>query len=254
MIPTIIIGNWKEHPSSVREAKALFSQVKRKVARIPKVEFRVAVPFVFLYPLTDGTAKSKVKCGVQTVSAHAGGAHTGDVSALMAKSAGASFALVGHSESRASGDTDEIVNKKMLAALGAGLEVVLCIGERERDQDAVYLQFLTAQLESAFQGVLPRDLSKIAIAYEPVYAIGKSADFALTGSDVHEMVIFIRKFLTEKFNRSRAESMPVLYGAAVEKDNAHDLIVRGTVNGLLIGHASLDAEQFAQIGQLVRSI
>lgn len=251
MKKALIVGNWKANPNSVVEAKKILAQIKAKSSRIKNVECWVSVPHVFLGNLALQHGKSRLKLGVQSVSQFSGGSHTGEVTALMAKSTGAIFTLVGHSERRSMGETDEEVNKKVISALGAGLEVVLCVGEIERDLEGAYLSYVTRQLESAFEGILPRDLGKIHIAYEPVFAIGKSSEHALKSTDVHEMVIFIRKFLTERFNRTRAESMRIIYGAAVEHENAHDLVLHGNVDGLLVGHASLDADEFAQISRLV---
>jgi triosephosphate isomerase len=251
MKKALIVGNWKANPSTALEAKKLLKQIKQKTARIRNADCWIAAPYIFVSDLRGGVSRGKLKIGVQYVSQFGGGSHTGEVTASMAKSVGASFAIVGHSERRALGETDEEINKQIMSALGAGLEVVLCVGEKERDLEGVYLSFITKQLEKAFTGIVPRDLGKIHIAYEPVYAIGKTSDFALKSSDVHEMVIFIRKFLSERFNRTRAESMRVLYGASVERDNAHDLVRNGNVDGLLVGHASLDAEEFATISQLV---
>jgi triosephosphate isomerase len=142
------------------------------------------------------------------------------------------------------------VNKKVLAALGSGLDVVLCIGENERDSDGAYLNVIRTELDIALRGVLPRDLFKIAVAYEPVFAIGKSAAEAMNGEQVQEMVIFIRKLFTERFNRSRADAMPILYGGSVDDTNAGNIYTLGTVDGFLLGRASLDPVIVQQIIKL----
>jgi triosephosphate isomerase len=190
---------------------------------------------------------SKPQIGVQDVSSSLGGAYTGEVSAAMTANLGAKFTIIGHSERRALGETNAIVNKKILAALSAGLEVVLCIGEQTRDHDGFYLGYLRDELDSAFQSVLPRDLPRIMIAYEPIYAIGRSAADAMSGQEVHEMVIFIRKYLAEKFNRSRADATTILYGGSVEGSNAESILKEGMVDGFLVGRASLDPNMFMEI-------
>lgn len=236
----LIVGNWKSHPATLAEAKRIYTSLKSKVSTLRGAEFLFAVPHPYLHPLNGGKKGGKIKLGVQDVSFATGGSHTGEVAASMSASIGASFAIVGHSERRILGETNEMINKKVLAALGSGLDVVLCIGEKERDLEGAYLLFLKNQLDTAFQGVIPRDLSKIIIAYEPVFAIGKSAAEAMSGSEVQEMAIFIRKFLTEKFNRSRADSMSILYGGSVDDTNAKNIFTTGGVDGFLLGRASLD--------------
>lgn len=251
MKKSLIVGNWKANPGTIQEAKKLYAAIKRNTLRLRTSECWLAVPYPYLSALKGVAARAQPLLGVQSVSEFGGGSHTGEVTARMVKSAGATFTILGHSERRALGETDEEINKKIIAALGADLDVVLCVGEKERDLEGVYLTAIAKQLETAFLGVTPRDLGKIHIAYEPVFAIGKSAEFALKSSDVHEMVIFIRKFLSERFNRTRAESMNILYGAAVERENAHDLVTQGNVDGLLVGHASLDPNEFGTISRLV---
>lgn len=246
----LIVGNWKSYPATLTEAKKIFEKLKNRVGKSQNVQFRLAVPHPYLHPLGGGKKKGKIQLGVQDVSFASGGAHTGEVAASMSDSVGATFSIIGHSERRAQGEGNDIVNKKVLAALASGLDVVLCIGEVTRDPEGAYLGFVRDELESAFQGILPRDLSKIVIAYEPVFAIGKSAAEAMSGEGVQEMVIFIRKLLTEKFNRSRADSMPILYGGSVDESNAKNIYTVGMVDGFLLGRASLDPDTVQRIVKL----
>ena len=246
----LLVGNWKSYPATLPEAKKIFTRMKAKLSKVSGVDFRLAVPYPYVYALTEGKKKGRILVGTQDVSHATGGAHTGEVAASMGASVGASFAIVGHSERRAQGETNDIVNKKVLAALGSGMDVVLCIGEKERDLEGAYFTFLKQELDSAFQGILPKDLSKIIIAYEPVFAIGKSAAEAMNGSDVQQMVIFIRKFLTERFNRSRADSTPILYGGSVDETNAKSIYSEGAIDGFLLGRASLDPAVVSTIVKL----
>lgn len=249
----LIVGNWKQHPATLSDAKRLYQSIKIKASKAPTVDVRIAAPHAFIHSLTGGKKTSKPQIGVQDVSAFSGGAYTGEVSASMAANVGAKFAIVGHSERRALGESNAIVNKKVLAALGAGLEVVLCIGEQTRDHDGFYLGFLKDELDAAFQAVTPRDLSRIIIAYEPIFAIGKSAADAMSGQEVHEMVIYIRKCLAEKFNRSRADATTILYGGSVEGSNAESILKEGMVDGFLVGRASLDPHTFMEIIQFTKN-
>ncbi len=248
----LIVGNWKQHPATLTDAKRLYQSIKTKASKAPQVDIRIAAPHTFIQPLTGGKKTSKPQIGVQDVSASLGGAYTGEVSAAMAANVGARFAIVGHSERRALGETNAIVNKKVLAALSAGLEVILCVGEQTRDHDGFYLGYIKDEIDSAFLGVLPRDLPRIVIAYEPIFAIGKTAADAMSGQDVHEMVIYIRKCLSEKFNRSRADATTILYGGSVEGTNAESILREGMVDGFLVGRASLDPQVFMEIIQFAK--
>lgn len=250
----LIVGNWKQHPATLTDAKRLYQSIKTKASKVPQVDVRIAAPHPFIQPLTGGKKTSKPQVGVQDVSASLGGAYTGEVSASMAANVGARFAIVGHSERRALGETNVIVNKKVLAALGAGLEVVLCVGEPTRDPDGFYLGYIKDELDSAFQAVTPRDLSRIIIAYEPIYDIGKSAADAMSGQEVQEMVIYIRKCLSEKFNRSRADATTILYGGSVDGSNAEGILQEGMVDGFLVGRASLDAQVFQEVIQVAKKV
>ena len=185
--------------------------------------------------------------GAQTLSAHTDGAHTGEVSAKTLKKVGALFALVGHSERRIAGDTQEIVHAQLERAIEAGLTPILCIGEREREHDGEHFELLEAQLTSALGNIPKNSLKKLIVAYEPVWAIGRHAIDAMKPSELQEMVIFIRKVLAETLDRAVALKTPVLYGAAVEVENAALLIHEGGVNGLLVGHASVQVERFLEI-------
>jgi triosephosphate isomerase len=164
----------------------------------------------------------------------------------MAKSAGAAFALIGHSERRAMGESDEAIRAAFAAAAGAGLVPILCVGELERQADGSHVAFVAAQLHSALRGTQSL-AGKIAVAYEPVWAIGQAADAAMKPADVREMAIFIRKTLADILGRQSALRAPILYGGSVEPQNAAALIEEGDVSGLLVGHASADITSFLEI-------
>ena len=165
----------------------------------------------------------------------------------MLRDAGASMVIVGHSERRAIGETNELVRAQVVNASQAGLGVVLCVGEVERDPSGAYFSYVATQLSSALKDVSPAAHAKLVVAYEPVWAIGKSAADALQPQDVQEMIIFIRKILTEIFDRPIAATIPILYGGSVEPENAGDLMRGGGVSGFLVGHASTTLESFIGI-------
>ncbi|MES2202979.1 MAG: triose-phosphate isomerase family protein [Patescibacteria group bacterium] len=238
---SLVIANWKMYIESPEVARAWVAKVGR-AKKDAEVWAAVPAPFIPLF------AKSALSVGAQTVSrldaAHH--AHTGEVSATMVKNSGASFTLVGHSERRAAGDTNEAVHAQFAAALKAGLTVVLCVGEQARSQDGAHFTYIEEQLRSAFAGAQSL-AKKVAVAYEPVWAIGKSAEHAMKPPQIEETVIFIRKVLAEVLGRTAALKVPVLYGGSVEPANAHALRYEGGVGGFLIGHASASPEEFLEI-------
>jgi triosephosphate isomerase len=241
----IVIGNWKMNPGSVGEAKKLFDKSVRIVRTLKKTDVVLAVPFIYL-PLLKSSSKN-LFLGAQDVFWEEKGAYTGEISSEQLAKLGVSYVLVGHSERRALGDTDEIVNRKMRAVLHAGLTPVLCIGEHTHDAHGKYLSFLQNQIRSAFHKVSRGNLSRILVAYEPIWAIGKSAGDAMKSGEVHETVLYIQKILSEIYGREATKKVRIIYGAAVEADNTTDLIRNGNVRGLLPGHASLSAETFGLI-------
>jgi triosephosphate isomerase (TIM) len=182
------------------------------------------------------------------------GSYTGEVSAPMLASIGTEYVIVGHSERRARGENNEIVNRKVRVALLEGIDVVLCIGEEARDHGGEYLLFLTEELISALSGLKKDSLKHIAIAYEPIWAIGKTSKDAMKPSDMHEMSLFIRKILTDRYDRATALSVPILYGGSVEVENSETLLRGGEIDGFLVGHASLDPESFKEILALASAL
>lgn len=239
----LVVGNWKMNPATLTEAKILFAKVKRAAAGLRNVETVLCPPFIFL----SSFSSVGVKLGAQDVFWQNGERFTGEISPEMLKDLGVSYCLVGHSERRAIGETDEAVSKKVNAALREGLKVVVCIGERERDSSGVYFNFLKDQLKKSLAGVPLRFLSDLIIAYEPVWAIGKSFRESMSPADIRETSIFIRKVLSDIYDRTSAASVHIIYGAAVEPENVAAVLKEGEVAGVLVGHKSLEADDFIAI-------
>lgn len=235
------------NPASLIEAKKIFSGIKKTAGRLKNVQTVICPPNVFLSELNKLYSGHRMSLGAQDVFWEKRGAYTGEVSADEIKSVGGKFVIVGHSERRAYGETNEIVNKKVIASLKAGLNVILCIGESKRDSHALYLKFLTEELESALSGVSRKELANLIVAYEPIWAIGKSAKDAISSHEMHEMYIFVKKTITEIFDKKSAAKVPVLYGGSAEPDNAEMLLAQSEIDGFLVGRASLNAEKFSKI-------
>lgn len=241
-----IVGNWKMNPDTLLTAKAVFSASERVAKKARKVTVIVAPPAPYLSVLSRGTKKKAFLCA-QDVHSAPDGAHTGSVSARQVRQAGASYTIVGHSERRKEGDTDEVIAQKTLTALDAGLKVILCVGELERDEHGAYLQEVSQKISAVFSLVPKKYISDVIVAYEPSWAIGKGYDSALSPQGIHEMIIFIKKTISEIIGREEAMRIPVLYGGSVDFNNAQAILSDGEVSGLLIGRQSLDTDAFSSI-------
>lgn len=239
------IGNWKMDPPTRREAELLFSSLAQELGaqQAKGVEVVVCPPFIWL-PLIAEYAESGTgyALGAQNVFHEKKGAHTGEVSLAMLKSMGVSYVIVGHSERRALYETNAIVAAKLKLVLEAGLKAVLCVGEKERVGD--WHEFLKEEVEEALAVVDPGELEHLIIAYEPIWAIGGSETD--TPDDALGMAVFIRKLMQERFGE-RGGSVPVLYGGSIEADNVAPFALQEGIDGVLVGHASRDAGQFARI-------
>lgn len=238
----LIIGNWKMNPGTKQSARRLFKDVQKGVARIRDVDVAVAPPDVFL-SLFDKT-KRPVLCA-QNVHWEKLGPRMGEVSVVMFKDIGVKEIIVGHSDRRAAGETNEEVNKKIHTVLKEGLTAILCVGEQKRDTGARYFNFIEKQIHEACAGVAKTKMSQLVIAYEPIWAIGTGKN--ATPNDAHEMKIFIQKVLTHLYGRNVAMRVRILYGGSVNAKNAEALLTEGMVNGFLVGGASLRSEEFIEI-------
>ncbi len=241
----LIVANWKAYVEDFTKAKHLMSAAKRVASR-SKAAIVVAPPAPFLGALAIGN-RTKVAFSAQDVSVTTGGAQTGESTARANMAAGATYAIIGHSERRASGDTNQIVAEKLSHALAQGLTPILCVGEKERDSEGRYLAFIREELRSALGAVAVKDRSKIVIAYEPIWAIGKHAKDAIRPHDLTEMVLYIKKVLAELLPGKSAVRAQILYGGSVEPEGARDLAAASGIDGVLVGHASTDAAQFSAI-------
>ncbi len=236
-----IVGNWK-----MNGARAMLSEARaidRGAARYPGVRVGIAPPFTLVAAMAEALQAAQV--GAQDCHAEASGAFTGDVSAPMLGDAGAQFVIVGHSERRAlHGESDAVVRAKAEAALAAGLEVIVCVGETEAERDAGQAEaIVTAQL----LGSLPQGdeaAARVTVAYEPVWAIGTGRVPSL--DDVAAMHGAIRAQLGTIYGAGGA-SVQILYGGSVNAKNAAELLAVNEVGGALVGGASLAAESFLAI-------
>lgn len=250
----LIAANWKMTPPTVNEAKkkaVAFKAIAKKYQKAPKgkasLQVLVCPPYPFIGELKAAFKNSPACVGAQDVSQFDGGSKTGEVASTMIQSLGASHVVVGHSERRAAGDTDEIVAVKLGQVIRMKMQAILCIGEKERDAEGEYLNVIKAQLKASLSRLSNADFAQVIIAYEPVWAIGRTDNVALSGHDLHQMVIYIRKMLRDLYNDSIASATKILYGGSVTPDNAEDIIWNGEVDGLLIGRASFEPVSYEAI-------
>jgi triosephosphate isomerase len=239
-----IAGNWKMNttlPEAVELARAVVAKVG---AGITDVDVAVCPPYISLAAVADALKGSNVKLGAQDVHWEAKGAFTGKVSCAMLKSVGCTYVIIGHSEQRTYfNETNQTVNKKVKAALAAGLLPIVCVGETldERKSGKLF-NVVEGHVRGGFEGVSKEDAKKCTIAYEPVWAIGTGE--VATPAQANEMHIFIRTLLAKLYDEPTAHAMRIQYGGSMKPDNAKELLALSDVDGGLIGGASLKAPDF----------
>jgi triosephosphate isomerase len=244
-----IIGNWKENPSTIKDALALVSSITKKYKAREGLTVAVAPPFVYLTEAAKKIGPKKINqtifLAAQNLSTEPMGAFTGEVSAMQLRSIGTEFVIIGHSERRAMGETDEMILKKVQQALKSKLTPVVCIGEKERDTQGSFFTFVEKQVKAIASVITAADIKKIVIAYEPIWAIGTGK--TATPADVKEMQLFLFTILTKLYDKPTAAKVKIIYGGSVKPDNAKALHAEGGMDGFLVGGASLKADDFIKI-------
>lgn len=242
----LVIANWKAYVEDLGKAKELFTASKKIAMGRNTIVLAPPAPLLGALAVRN---KSAVAFAAQDVSATSGGAQTGEATAPAYAAAGATYAIVGHSERRAAGETNALVAEKIAHALAHGLTPALCVGERERDEEGHYLSFVREELVEALTPLSLKERSRVIVAYEPIWAIGKTAADAIAGNDLAEMVLYIRKVLAELLPGKSSRNSLVLYGGSVEPENARDLAADSGIDGFLVGHASVDVRTFTLLGK-----
>jgi triosephosphate isomerase len=239
-------GNWKMYKTPA-ETTAFFEKFRPLVANSGHCEVVICPPFTNLAAAVDAVRNTNIRVGAQNVAWAKEGAFTGEVSGPMITAVGATHAIIGHSERRQYfGETDETVLKRTQAALEFGLSPIVCVGERLEERECGQTEaVLGAQCQKGIEGLTPQQFAKIAIAYEPVWAIGtgKTATPEMA-ADAHRA---IRAQVKEKFGKDAADAVRILYGGSVKPDNAKTLMAQPEIDGVLVGGASLDPVGFASI-------
>lgn len=247
MAKPILVANWKNYPGSLAEAQRLLRDIAKSRLVYKKLNFFIAPPMPYLDRVRD-KAGGFSNLASQDMPLVDKGTYTGETTPEILKSFGVRLAIIGHSERRALGESNEEAAHKIGLALKAGITPLLCVGEKERDHEGVYFEDLATQIAESLAGVKKNDIPKVAIAYEPIWAIGKKAKDAIDPTDLSQTIIFIRKVLTDLYDRKIAEKVSILYGGSVEPSNDQDLWGTG-IRGFLVGHASLNARELKDIAE-----
>jgi triosephosphate isomerase len=249
----LIIGNWKMNPASMEEALDIANKIRLMAQDLKQTDTVIAPPFVYIASTRTKDSTKNFFIGAQSVSRDVEGAHTGEISAKMLKNIGVEYVVVGHSEERGRGETDEIVSEKIARLLEVDLIPVVCIGEKSRDQETgAHYDFLKEQIKKTFANVPKKSAKNIVIAYEPIWAIGAKEPMA--PDQILETTIFIRKIFADLFDPKVAKGVSVLYGGSVNFKNAGEIMSVGKVDGLLVGRESVNITGFLELLKVVDSL
>jgi len=245
----IVAANWKMNMTQA-EAASFVETLLREIGDVSDVEVVIVPPFTAIAKVSEALGSSEtIKIGAQNMYWERGGAFTGEISAAMLRDLFVRYVVLGHSERRQLlGETDEIVNRKVHAALEASLRPIVCIGETLEQRESGNVEtVLSQQLRRSLSGVGARELNETVVAYEPVWAIGTGR--TASPEQAQEAHAFIRRTLGEISDHATAAKIRIQYGGSVKPDNARTLMSQPDIDGALVGGASLDPRSFAQIVQ-----
>ena len=242
----LIIGNFKMNtkPSEFKN----YAMTLATKTKATKNDVVVCVPFTHLHLASELLEHSNVEYGAQNISDEEKGAFTGEISASMIKDSGATYVIIGHSERRGKfKETDRLINKKIKTALANGLKVILCVGENLQTRTAKQsASFVKKQLDEDLKGIYENELDSVVIAYEPLWAISSGAGSKVaTNKDIVKMVETIRNEIEDLYSAKAKENVTILYGGSVNLTNYKKILANDCVNGVLVGAACLDVENFS---------
>ncbi|MDA8124161.1 MAG: triose-phosphate isomerase [Deltaproteobacteria bacterium] len=246
MIQPVIAGNWKMN-KHIGEAVAFARRLRAAFATPPAREVIIAPPFTALHAVAEALRGSCIRMAAQTLHEAEKGAFTGEISGGMLREAGCTHVIVGHSERRTLfGESDGSINRKLRAALIAGLQPIFCIGESLRQREAGETpKVIEGQLKEGLNNLTADDIGLCIIAYEPVWAIGTGK--TASPEQAQEVHRFIREWIARQYGGAAAERLAILYGGSVTPANAAALLAQPDINGALVGGASLDVDSFVQV-------
>ena len=240
----LIVGNWKMNPVSLKLAKQNYISAKKASLKIKNTELVICPPFIYMESFKSTT---RMMLGSQDLFWEGEGSFTGSVSYLQLKNLGVKYSIIGHSEKRKNGESNEDINKKVKASLRGNISPIICVGEEVRDDHGEYLKTVKEQIESAVVGLSKNTIKDIVIAYEPVWAIGKDAKRDATVNEIFETVIYIKKVLSDIYGTKTVPPTKILYGGSVNEKNSEMVLKSSGVDGLLVGRVSLDGKKFGDL-------
>jgi triosephosphate isomerase len=245
-----IAGNWKMNMNSA-SAIALAAGLANELEDVDTVDVAVCPPFVYLQSVAAALSASNIALGAQDVYYEDNGAFTGEVSCQMLKDTSCTYAIIGHSERRhVIGETDELINKKVSAAINSGLLPIFCVGELLEEREAEKTNEVVAQqVKSGLEGICAERVQAVTVAYEPVWAIGTG--LTATPDQAQEVHAMIRDLLADMYDKDVAQAVRIQYGGSAKPANTAELMDQPDVDGLLVGGASLKVEDFAAMVKTV---
>jgi triosephosphate isomerase len=243
----ILAANWKMNLTH-SEAESYLQSFVTEIRDFNDVDVVIIPPFTAIPALVTASERIQtIRIGAQNMHWEKSGAFTGEISATMLRALYVRYVILGHSERRTLfGETDEIVNRKVKAALEAGLRPIFCLGESLHERDSNHVErVLERQVRKGLEGVSSRDLTEVVVAYEPCWAIGTGR--TATPAEAEDAHMFIRSVLADVSDRATADRVRIQYGGSVKPDNVEQLMRQRNIDGALVGGASLDPRSFAQI-------
>jgi len=247
----LIAGNWKMN-MKLDSAKALAQGLKEAAADVSEVDIAICPPSVYVQPVGEIVAGSNIGLGAQNGYFEKAGAFTGEIEMAMLTDIGCRYVILGHSERRhILGESSELINLKVHAALAAGLTPIVCVGELLAEREAGVTNLVNRrQFDGSFSGVSAEDMKKCVIAYEPVWAIGTGK--VATPEQAEEVHAYLRDLLAERYGKEVADVVRIQYGGSVKAGNAKELLSKPDIDGALVGGASLKVDAFMGIINAVR--
>jgi len=241
-----IAGNWKMN-TSLQSATALAAGLAERIGAVEAVDLAVAPPSVYLLPVAEALAGSRIELAAQNMYFEDNGAFTGEISGQMLADVGCSMVILGHSERRnVIGEPSELINRKVIKAIGDSLKVILCVGELLGQREAgETFDVVRSQVTIGLEGVSKSEMASVTVAYEPVWAIGTGV--TATPDQAQEVHAMIRSLLGELYDAETAQAVRIQYGGSVKPANAAELLGQGDIDGALVGGASLKVDDFAGI-------